>query len=174
VLERRAGVVGHRVALRVQQRNPSDDPVRAVLGDLDGGCALLVDLDANLALVDCQAERPDGQAWTAWMISSIRPPLGATKASASPRKTVGSRSVQNPEWAHVPRLSPTVTCRPTLRVEPVRDRSGSLASLNPPSACVPSQRGLRSDRPQRHNAICGVVAISTPSQLRKCSGLVTR
>jgi hypothetical protein len=58
VLERRAGVVGHRVALRVQQRNPSDDPVRAVLGDLDGGCALLVDLDANLALVDCQAERP--------------------------------------------------------------------------------------------------------------------
>ena len=47
------------------------------------------------------------------MISSMRPPLGATNGSASVRNTALSRSVQNPECWQMPRLSNTVTCSPS-------------------------------------------------------------
>ena len=55
---------------------------------------------------------PDGQSRTARTISSIRPPLGATKGSASVRNAVGSRSVHRPECWQMPRLSKIVTCCP--------------------------------------------------------------
>ena len=117
---------------------------------------------------------PEGQPCTARTISSIRPPLGATKVSASRRNTVGSRSVQNPEWAQVPRLSRTVTCTPTYVSSRSGTRLGSLRSVKPMSAWVPSQRGLDADRPQRQSAIWGIVVMSTPSQLRIRWRLVTR
>ena len=55
---------------------------------------------------------PDGQSRTARMISSIRPPLGATNGSWLVRNTVLSRSVHKPECWQMPRLSKIVTCSP--------------------------------------------------------------
>jgi hypothetical protein len=46
--------------------------------------------------------------------------------------------------------------------------------VKPLAAWLPSQIGLELDSPQRHSAICGIVAISAPSQLQSLPGLVTR
>ena len=61
-----------------------------------------------------------GISRAARMISSTRPPAGATNGSWSDLNTDGRRSVQNPECAHVPRLSPTVMPMPLISIEPVR------------------------------------------------------
>ncbi len=55
---------------------------------------------------------PDGQARAARTISSIRPPLGVTNGSLPEWKTAGTRSVQKPECAQIPRLSRMVICWP--------------------------------------------------------------
>ena len=87
------------------------------------GPSLVISMAGSLALPQSVWERasaqstpklsaPEGQSRTAMMISSIRPPLGATNGSWLARKTVASRSVQKPECWHNPRLSKIVTCWP--------------------------------------------------------------
>src|SRR5215831_16413360 len=107
-------------------------------------------------------------------MSSIRAPLGATKGSCPILNTVGTPSVQNPECAHVPRLSSTVTCSPAYRSRRSATRAGSFASLKLIRACEPSQNGLMLDAPQRHNAIRGRTSIGSPSHVDSDSTFVSR
>jgi len=108
------------------------------------------------------------------MISSIRPPLGATKGSWPWRKTGASWPVQYPECWQVPRLSKMVTCCPAWVSRRSGTRPGSLAAVNPVAAWLPSHSGLIFEPPQRHSASCGRTLTGWPSQSTRLPTPVTR
>ena len=101
VLAGRARGPGHVRAVRVGHRDRPGDPVRAVLGHLDGALPGPVPVGqvARLPISWPSKPRlsaPDGQSRTARTSSSRRPPLGATKGSAPVRNAVGTRSRAQP------------------------------------------------------------------------------
>ena len=74
----------------------------------------------------------------------------------------------------MPRLSKIVTCWPAYVSRRSGTRLGSLVSVNPMRACVPSQSGLADEPPQRHSAICGVGRVCSPRWLSRRGTFVTR